>query len=604
VTAFRADVQKGRGVLLVPNQVPRGGGSVVFDHRVQSSRDEFDSEQAKWTVRLVIAGSFLTLVFQMVYLVLDRAFLSLDHPWVLIFHLLNISLYGMAVLLSVFRHPWIQSHWKAFAFSFSTLMIWSSAAIAIFTRQTEPLFLTIVLFLAGTGTFLSWGARNQLMLSIVAIGAFSCAELAVPERDPYQWLAILIATAIGGSSAGLLKGLQRARRKAQQELLESRQTLAEQEGMRLAGQLAAGIAHDLNNNLNILKLRLSALQLDQRNTSDQLEHLAVIERAIEDATRTVARVRELDRTRESPATEPAKLDEVVEQAIDLVRSTIEGRPISNKPNIQIISNVGRASSYVDLNPSELRQAFVNLLLNAADAITAEGRITIDASEEPGAVRVTVSDTGMGIPADHLPHIFQPFYTTKGTTGTGLGLSIVKEIIHQSGGRISAANRPQGGAVFSLVLPLTQRLPSRPSPVLTRSSTICRFMLIDDDPANLDALAEVLTILGHRTEIAVSGPQALGKLRADCAFDIVLCDLSMPGMNGWEVATEALRLAPHLSFYIVTGWGKQFEQHAPAGTSGIVSKPVDPLEIDRIVTEHLKKKQQRQSREIRASSAEL
>src|ERR1700730_6637957 len=158
----------------------------------------FGPEQAKWTTRLVSAGSFLTLLFQIIYMTFDRRFLSTVQPLILIFHFLNIGLFGIAVTLAVIGGPWMRRHSKAIAFAFSAVMIWSSTAIAILTRETEPLFVMIVLFLAGTGIFLSSGGRIQALLSVFAIAAFALAihKVSVPI-DLYQWLGLSIAAAIG-----------------------------------------------------------------------------------------------------------------------------------------------------------------------------------------------------------------------------------------------------------------------------------------------------------------------------------------------------------------------------------------------------------------------
>jgi len=96
------------------------------------------------------------------------------------------------------------------------------------------------------------------------------------------------------------------------------------------------------------------------------------------------------------------------------------------------------------------------------------------------------------------------------------------------------------------------------------------------------MGEVLELTGHRAEIALSGAQAVKKLESSALYDIVLCDLGMPGMNGWEVASKALEIAPDLPFYIVTGWGRQLGEKAPVPISGVLSKPIDPGEIQRIV----------------------
>jgi len=555
--------------------------SAAMDALADSS---FRREQAKWTTRLVSAGSLLTLLFQIIYLTLDRRFLSAGQPSVLILHALNIGLFGLAAILAWCAGPWVRRHSIAIAFAFSYVMIWSLTAITILTRETEPLFIMIVLFLAGTGVFLSWGGRIQALLSICAIAAFALAshKASVPI-DLYRWLGLSIAAAIGISAAALLKGLRRARRQAEAELLKSRETLVRQERMRLVGQLASGIAHDLNNTLNIVRLRLAVLSLDKNLADKHSAQLDVIDRAIGDAAQTVARVRDIGAKREHGPDESVNLFDVIVQAIDLARTSIAGRPALDGTDIQIESNLPPSLPYVEANASELRQVFLNLILNASDAINGKGTITIDAVAGKDSVIVSVADDGSGIPEEHLARIFEPFYTTKGALGTGLGLSIVREIVQGIGGSVIAQNRPDRGAVLKLSLPLAKdSIFHPPTEPLQETANGCSFLLIDDDAQNLSALGDVLTLTGHRAETVLSGVEAVKKLRSNAVYDAVLCDLGMPGMNGWEVAGKAREIAPNLPFYIVTGWSAQFGEKPPLPVSGVLSKPVRPIEIQRIV----------------------
>lgn len=544
----------------------------------------FEREQAKWAARLVGAGSALTLLFQIAYVLFDWRFLSINQPKVLIFHSVNIALYAIAVAASVILPTWLRLHWKGVAFLFSCVMLWSSAAIAILTRQTEPLFLTVILFLAGTGTFLSWGGRIQALLSAAGIVAYAAAIWSLSIAiDPYQWLGLAVAAAIGVSSAALLKGLRRARRRARAELLESRERLAGQERVRMIGQLASGIAHDLNNSLHLVKLRLTALKLDKAISQSHWEKLAIIDSAIEDAARTVARVAELGRTREPASNESVDLSEVIGQAIDLARTGIEGRPGLKGPGIRVQSNVSGSLPQVAANASDLRRVFLNLLLNASEAINGEGTIIIEAVERQEFVSVNVIDDGCGIPEDHLTRIFEPFYTTKGARGTGLGLSVVQEIVCGIGGSVSAENRAQRGAIFTLNLPYSRSHARSSTHALPASASPCNLLLIDDDADNLNAATELLATLGHRADTALSGGQALEMLQSRANYDLVLCDLGMPGMNGWEVASKARKIAPDLPFFILTGWGKQMPETSPVPVTGVLSKPLDLTELQRIVT---------------------
>jgi CheY-like chemotaxis protein len=209
---------------------------------------------------------------------------------------------------------------------------------------------------------------------------------------------------------------------------------------------------------------------------------------------------------------------------------------------------------------------------------------IEVLREPLGVLVRVSDEGSGISPEHLESIFEPFFTTKGARGTGLGLSLVRKIIEGAGGSISAANRADRGTVFTLRIPFAPRVAHDDENVVKGASGGCRFLLVDDDAENLDALRERLVLNGHEADTARSGSEAIGKLRTEsCKYDIVLCDLGMPGMNGWEVARSAQTIAPRTSFYIVTGWGRQVERDIPSAVSisGVLSKPLAVEEIERI-----------------------
>ena len=551
------------------------------------------SEELKWAARLVGAGSLLTLIYELAYLGFDRAFLWMNGAWPLFLHLLNIGLYVVAVIMTLRVGPWMRRHWKAVAFSFSTILITSSMWLTIITGESEPLLVALMLFLAGTGPFLQWGERTQGLLSLVAIAAFTIAVTQSPHArsDPYQWLGILIAAAIGLFSTALERRLHRARRRAEAEALKSRELLINQERMRVAGQLASGIAHDLNNILNVIKLRLATLLNDNTVLNEHEVSLRTIERAVEDAALTVARVRELGRSREQNRTASSQLFEVIGEAIDLVRTTIEGDSSLKGIPIRIESQIAGPLPNVNGPAPELRQVFLNLLLNAYEAILnaneaihQRAEIIIDAAVRDGTVAVTVSDNGPGIAPEQLDQIFDPFFTTKGSGGTGLGLSIARNIMESFGGRIAASNAPNRGAVFTLEFPITTH-----SDVDIRDNTLspsparCCFLLVDDDVENLKALKEVLLLRGHHADTAQSGSEALEKIATATVYDVVLCDLAMPGINGWEVAQAALQSNPNLNFYIVTGWGEQAQSEIPAHVSvrGVLSKPIDLAKVERI-----------------------
>jgi CheY-like chemotaxis protein len=275
---------------------------------------------------------------------------------------------------------------------------------------------------------------------------------------------------------------------------------------------------------------------------------------------------------------------LVRQSVEMARSTLEEK-----------SSLLGHSTYVEANlpglppilgePAELRQIFLNLFLNAQDAMPNGGMIRIGAKVFPEAVVVNVEDEGQGIPPEFMGRIFDPFFTTKGERGTGLGLSIAYGAMARLGGSITAANRPEGGAMFTLRFPIAPSTPDRAVPVLARKIPPRRVMVIDDDPDNLEALSALFESKGHSVKSASSGPGALKELmREHCPVDVVFCDLGMPELNGWEIARQVKSLAAPPVFYLVTGWAQEIRADDPRRrlVDEVVAKPVEPHLLDRLL----------------------
>jgi len=576
----------------VPKVAYVGSSEQSDDHIEPEGLPEIKKErenEARWAARLVGAGSLLTLVYEIAFLGLDRSFLSLAAPRVLALHSLNIALFLLAVLLAARVGPWMRRHWKPVAFLFSIIMIVSSAGIALETGESEPLALKLILFLAGTGPFLCWGEKLQSLLTLVAIASFAVVSQHLPlQVDWYQWLAVLIGAAIGLFSTALVRRQRRAQHRMEEELIKSRETLMEHERMRIAGQLAAGIAHDLNNELNVIRLRFCIISGDEKMMAAHGASLKVINRAIEDAAQTVARVRELGIRRVTAKNETVRLSDLVDQATDLANTSIQGRSLFSGSPIHILSDVRSDLHLPEVRGSafELRQLFINLLLNASEAMPQGGTIRIESELEDKAVLVRVRDEGFGIPVDYLHRIFDPFFTTKGPHGTGLGLALARRVMESIGGSITAANNPAGpGAVFTLkfpIAPLSNSVVERQE--YTKRTSHLRFLIADDDIENLNALKELLLAGGHSVDAVFSGAEALERLRSVSTYDAILCDLDMPGVSGWDVARHPGESASAAEFFIVTGWGRQAKSTVPPGArvSAVISKPIGSPDIDRIV----------------------
>jgi PAS domain S-box-containing protein len=376
-----------------------------------------------------------------------------------------------------------------------------------------------------------------------------------------------------------------ARVRAEEELRRNREAMANQERLTAVGELASGIAHDLNNSLNALSLNIELLRGEQDIAPQYRDRLGLLSRIVSDANATIGRLQDFARRRHDRPIKPVNLGEIIRQALEMVHSTLEERSSVAGPSVSVELNLPELPLILG-EPAELRQIFLNLLLNARDAMPWGGVIRIGGTFTADAVVITVEDEGHGIPTEFLDRVFDPFFTTKGERGTGLGLSVAYGAMARLGGSINAGNRSGGGAIFTLRFPLAPAAtvaiaPRRPSaPVRPR-----RVMVIDDDAENLNALSALLKARGHSVTTNSSGLGALKELmREDCPIEVVFCDLGMPGLNGWEVARQVKSKSAPPAFYLFTGWAQEIpaDDARRRWVDAVVPKPVEPRLLDQLL----------------------
>jgi PAS domain S-box-containing protein len=400
----------------------------------------------------------------------------------------------------------------------------------------------------------------------------------------YSWTTL----GLNGRNCVLVVGQDvTARVQAEEELRRNREVLLNQERLKAVGELASGIAHDLNNSLNALRLRVELLCADSTLLPPHNDSLQLISRIVRDAGSTIGRLQDFARRRHDRPVEGVNLNAIISQSLDIAKSTLEEKNCLLGRSIRIVLEVPELP-LVLAEPTELRQIFLNLLLNAQDAMPAGGIIRISGCIEREAVVVRVEDEGQGIPEEHLGRIFDPFFSTKGERGTGLGLSTAYGAMARIGGTISAANRAEGGAIFRLTFPIVKAKPMREGQDGSDRIRSLRVLVTDDDQDNLQAFSALLESRGHSVIRANSGLEALDKLmERDAPVDVVLCDLGMPLMNGWEVARRVKSLEAPPTFYLVTGWAAEIPADDPRRglVDAVIAKPVDLTILDRLLTEH-------------------
>lgn len=257
--------------------------------------------------------------------------------------------------------------------------------------------------------------------------------------------------------------------RAEQELARARESLARREHMRGLGEMAAGVVHDLSGTLNAMRLRLDLIERDTDFAPRQRGNLDALSHIVQDASTRVQHLGNFARQQAPvPMDEQVRLADVVHEAAEIARGDILHRAAQEGLRLELDVQVP-ALPPVRGSSTDLRYVVINLLLNARDAMPRGGTLRLRGRVDDGHVELTVADEGTGIPEQHLRDIFRPFFTTKGAKGTGLGLSMAYGVVSQAGGTITAANRPEGGALFTLRFPRLLSAPApKPKPAKPRS----------------------------------------------------------------------------------------------------------------------------------------
>jgi PAS domain S-box-containing protein len=374
------------------------------------------------------------------------------------------------------------------------------------------------------------------------------------------------------------------------ERVRLEEELRQAQKMEALGRLAGGVAHDFNNILTAiggnLQLLLERLPGDDPLRPDLIE----IE---ESAQRASALTRQLLALSRRQVLQPRVLDlnECVTRTERMLRRVIG-------EHIELSTDLAPDLGSVRADPGQVEQVVINLALNARDAMPSGGRLTVGTRNEnvpdapeararrlrPGpCVVLSVSDTGRGITTEQLPHIFEPFFTTKGPgEGTGLGLSVVYSIVSQSGGAIDVATEPGRGTTFTVYLPRVEGRPApkpaRPTAAPAGSASCRRILLVEDDATVRSLAARVLTAAGHQLAVAEDGPTALRLFdSAPEPPDLLVTDIVMPGLNGWELAQTLQARRPGLKVLLISGYTREVVMPPERLEEGILflEKPFSP-----------------------------
>ena len=422
--------------------------------------------------------------------------------------------------------------------------------------------------------------------------------------------------------------LHGALQQAYDELRQTQQSVMQQERLRALGQMASGIAHDINNALSPAALYTESLLEREPSLSERGRgYLVTIARAIDDVASTVARMREFYRQREPQLQlAPVQLNPLVQQVIELTRARWSDMPQQRGTVIELHTELDPelpATLGVD---SEVREALINLVFNAVDAMPDGGVLSLRTcaqsaaeSAEAGAsgtagtagtagagtaatpaqryAVVEVADTGVGMSEDTRRRCLEPFFTTKGERGTGLGLAMVYGVTQRHGAAVEIDSVPGQGTTVRLRFPVPDVAPvvaavAAPSAPAAR----LRILLVDDDPLLLRSLCDTLELDGHAVVTASGGQAGIDAFRradgADDGFDVVITDLGMPYIDGRKVAEAVKAGAAATPVILLTAraGAEAVADGLDAGADDYVVKPFALRELEARIAAHLRSRE--------------
>jgi signal transduction histidine kinase len=360
--------------------------------------------------------------------------------------------------------------------------------------------------------------------------------------------------------------------------LKSTQTqLVRGETLRAMGQLSSGMAHHLNNLFAVILGRVELL-MGKVQESGIRRSLEIIQRTAQDGAEVVRRVQRFSRVQPVSDAVAVDLNQLVHEVVELTRPRWQDEAQLRGSRIEMAVEPGVIGAAAG-EPAPLREVLMNLLLNAADAISQAGRITIRTWAGDDRVFCSITDTGAGMPEEVRRRALEPFFTTKGPKATGLGLSVAYGTVQRYGGTLTLDSGEGRGTTVEVSLPAASAgatVAKATSAAPAAATLPLRILVIDDELQVRSTLAEMLEEQGHSVTQAPGGREGLSYLEANPELvDVVISDLGMPDMTGWDVAAALQGRWPRLPVGLITGWGEtEITPEERGRVSFVINKPFD------------------------------
>ena len=361
------------------------------------------------------------------------------------------------------------------------------------------------------------------------------------------------------------------------DLKSTQAQLVRGETLRAMGQLSSGMAHHLNNLFAVILGRVELLmgKVQEQSVRRSLE---IIQRTAQDGAEVVRRVQRFSRVQPVSDAVAVDVNQLVHEVVELTRPRWQDEAQLRGSRIEVTVETGTVGAAAG-EPAPLREVLMNLLLNAADSIAQAGKITLRTWMKEDRVYCSVTDTGSGMPEEVRRRALEPFFTTKGPKATGLGLSVAYGTVQRYGGTLTVESNEGRGTSVEVSLPTASGAASvARTPAAARNEPVVplRLLVIDDELQVRATLAEMLEEQGHSVTQAPGGREGLSYLESNPELvDVVISDLGMPDMNGWDVAKSIQGRWPKLPVGLITGWGEtEITREERSRVNFVITKPFD------------------------------
>ena len=445
------------------------------------------------------------------------------------------------------------------------------AADRRFAKPSEPKY--------GSGAFMCLPVRVEDRIIGVVNLAKSATAAPSPAFSPtdLQFLNTLMThIAYAVDNARLLQEARLSAtrlRSAMEDLRTTQNRVVEGETLRAMGQMASGMAHHVNNLLAVISGRTQLLLVRASTQADMRRPLEIIQQAAFDAADVVRRVLGFASMQPAPPAAAVDLDEIVREVVELTRPRWHDEALRRAVTIDVDLALGARACVAGEAPG-LREVVMNLIFNAIEALPEGGTIRLSTWAADDWIFCAVADNGVGMDEAVRRRALEAFFTTKGPQATGLGLSVAHSILQRHGGELSLRPNDGKGTVVTLRLPRAPLGPAMTEPEPMPQAAALRILIIDDELSVREALADSLAEDGHTVLQAASGPEGLARLAEGAAVDVVVSDLGMPEMTGWDVARAVRMRHPGLPVGLITGWAVALEigEEERRGVDFIIAKP--------------------------------